>query len=252
MNKDVNLILPTNGLSNGDVWHGLAKVTLGALPVLGPAVAELFQIAIITPAQLRQTQWQIAVAEVLNRLITNVEGLSVENLANNEDFLTTVVATSHMAMKTSQIEKIRMLQAAIYRSGSGLKLQAFIQNTFLQIIERYVPEHVVLLRELTYETSLKNAFMKLKDQCPDLIKTNTTGPESGEYCKIEDLAKFIVEDLPADTASELFADLHRDKLCRGSEGWQLSYYVDAPLDFVTSRGKAFLEYINFESSVPTT
>jgi hypothetical protein len=177
--------------------------------------------------------------------------LNAESLAKNEAFLTTVVATSQIAMRTTQIEKIKMLQAAIYQSGSGLKLQAFIQNTFLQIIDRYVPEHVVLLRELTYEKSLNTAFGKLRQQCPDLVKINTTGPESGEYCMIEDLAKFIVEDLPADTASELFADLHRDKLCRGSEGLQLSYYVDAPLDFVTSRGKAFLEYITFESNLPT-
>lgn len=236
----------TNDLTTGDVWHALTKATVGAVPVLGPAVSELFQLAITTPAQLRQAQWQASVTEVLKQLIINVDGLSVESLSKNEDFLTAVIATTQIAMKTSRIEKINMLQAVIYRSGSGIELNDFVRNTFLQIVDRYVPDHVVVLRALTKDSAMKQAFEKLKISQPDKVSTSSNEPGAGEHCKIEDLVTCLVDDLDGSFAVELFSDLHRDDLCQGSEGFALSYYKNHLPYIVTDRGKEFLKFVTFE------
>jgi hypothetical protein len=172
-----DLAPPTADLSNGDVWQSLAKATVSALPVFGPAVAELYQLAISSPAQKRQAQWQISVSEVIKRLLKEVDGLKIENLANNAEFVTTVIAVSQIAMKTSQADKIKMLQAAIYSCGSGLKLKGYIQNTFFQIIDRYVPEHIALLKAFTEDELLKLAFERLKKNQPDAIGKNTEKAE---------------------------------------------------------------------------
>jgi hypothetical protein len=237
---------PQTAKSNGDIALSTIKGITGAIPLVGSAVNELIDFVVLAPAQKRQMEWQDALTEIINLLIKNVECVSAVSLSKNDEFLTAILATSNMAMKTSQREKIRMLQAVVYRSGSGLRLENFILNTFFQIVERYVPEHIILLRELTNQDSLKGAFDRLKINMPDKINSANMGPEKGEYCAVEDLANCLVKGMDETTASELFADLHRDGLCKGSEGFMLTYYINLPLSIVTERGTAFLKFVTLE------
>jgi hypothetical protein len=240
---------PTESLTNGDVWHAIVKATAGTLPVVGPVVSELFQLAITTPSQLRQSQWHAAVSEVLNNLIAKVEGISPESLSKNEEFLTAIMATSSIAMKTAQKEKIKMLQAILYHSGSGTTLEIFVRNTFMQIVDRYVPEHLDLLKLLTEKSSLESAFNKFKAEFPEQVGKNDSGI-SGEHCTVERLPKYLVPETIQGWAHELFDDLHRDGLVQGSEGFAFTYSPATELNIVTARGRAFIEFVSIDGVEP--
>jgi hypothetical protein len=241
------LSLAHTKISTDDIALSVAKSFTGTLPLIGPALNELIDLAITSPLQKRQAEWQSALADTVNQLIKTVDGVTADSLSKNDEFLTAVVAASNIAMKTSRCEKIKILQAMIYQSGSGFHLEDFIQNTFLQIIDRYTPEHVSLLQRLADAVALQAAFHRLRAESPDKVgRATSTEPELGEHCKIEDLAGNIVLGIEQVTANELFADLHRDGLCHGSEGFAFSYYINRPPIIVTDRGKAFLRFVTLD------
>jgi hypothetical protein len=59
--KNDDLALPEE--TGADLAHTLAKVALGYIPVVGPAVAEFFGVLVLPPIARRQQQWMERVAE---------------------------------------------------------------------------------------------------------------------------------------------------------------------------------------------
>lgn len=237
------LHLPKKRRSKGDHAVAVSKSIAGAFPFVGPALNELIEAVLLTPAQRRHMEWQTAVTDTINQLIESVDGLSAESLSHDEDFLSALVAASNSAMKTSRHEKIKMLQATLFHTGSGKRLQDFIRSTFFQIVDRYTPEHVALLRAFEQTAPHSEAFERLRIANPDAIKSHA---KDGESCNVEDIARYMVPEIEPETAIELFSDLHRDRLCNGSEGFALTYNLNLPPIVITERGRAFLEFVTLD------
>lgn len=233
---------PPTGKSQGDIVLSVFKGAAGAIPFLGGALGETINVAIASPAEKRLNEWLMIVADAVNALIEK-EGLTAEDLSENEAFVTAVIATTQAALLTTRREKLQILRGVIYQTGRGTVLDEFVQATFLSIVDRYTPEHVVLLRRLADPSSLREGFERLRRESPERISTST---EEGAYTKIEHLAPHLLEEISSEVAEELFSDLHRDRLCHGSEGFAHALHVemidrDAP---VTVRGREFLKFVS--------
>lgn len=237
---------PPTELTIGDYIHSTGKAVAGAIPFAGTAITEIFEKVVKAPAERRLSEWFEMVTESINFLLENVENLTPDLLSKNEAFVSAVIATTNSALKTERREKLKLLQAAVQKIGGGVVLDEVMRNTFLSILDRYTPEHVSLLRKLGDETSQNQAIAKLTVDYPAKIKISEI---DGSYLKVEDLALTIFDDQTSEVTKELFSDLHRDRLCHGSEGFAYAVYLSKERIILTERGHQFLKFIDPSLSV---
>jgi hypothetical protein len=84
--------------SYGDSANALAKAGLSLIPVVGGPAVELFQLVVQSPLDRRRSEWMAQVGERLQ--ILEQEGLNLQKLQDNEQFITAVMRASAAAIKT--------------------------------------------------------------------------------------------------------------------------------------------------------
>jgi len=231
---------PPSSTSKGDIVHVGIKAAVGMVPFAGSVLSETFQAAVSSPAEKRHANWMAELTDAVNELLDRCEELTPEQLGQNEVFLTTVIAATQSAMLTERLEKLQILKAVVLQAGSGTVLSEVVRNTFLELVGRYTPEHVNMLQHLDNQTSLRQAFNRVSKSDPKLIHTSS----EEKSVKIEDLAPYLLPELLNEIASEIFTDLHRDRLCRGSEGFSCPYQPTMETPITTKRGKEFLKFVS--------
>lgn len=100
-----------------DVAHKAAKIVLSGIPWLGGPVAELFNTVIIPPLEKRRNKWIESIAEGLKELEEKVDDFKIENLKDNEMFITTVMHAKQVAIRNHQKEKLAALRNAVLNAG---------------------------------------------------------------------------------------------------------------------------------------
>jgi hypothetical protein len=233
----------------GDLMHSTGKAVFGVIPVAGPAITEIFEMVVAAPIEKRRSAWFEMITESINFLLETVEDLTPDLLSKNEAFISAVIATTNSALKTERQEKLKLLQAAVQKIGGGVVLDEVMRNTFLSILDRYTPEYVLLLRKLGDETSQNQAIAKLRKDYPAKVKSSDI---DGPYLKVEDLALAIFDGQRSEVIDELFSDLHRDRLCHGSEGFAYTVFLTKERVIVTERGRQFLNFIDPSLSLNRT
>lgn len=234
------LPVPPSEQSLGDLAHSGAKVIFGLTPFVGGAFSEVFEMAVAAPAGRRMRQWLELVGEAVNDLIDEANGRTAESLGQNEAFVTAAIATTRSAMITTQREKLSILQGVIKTAGSGQVLDEFLRSTFLAAVDRYTAEHVTLLKRCADMHYLDARFEWHRAHNPDEIKVRNDSPSS---ITIEIFAPTLLPEVPREVATEIFADLHRDRFCLGSDGFAYTFSGGQAQSVATVRGKEFLRFI---------
>ena len=156
MSEKDKYVVPTG--SKGDVAQEIVKAAISAAPLVGGPAAEIFGMVIAPPLQRRQAAWMEEIAEGLKQLEGKVEGFKIENLKENEQFVSTVLAATQAAIRTHQQEKREALRNAVLNVavGSGLDQDAEAcgfqgpqgrrEAIFLSLIDRYTAWHLRILR----------------------------------------------------------------------------------------------------------
>lgn len=130
--------------TKGDAAHAIAKAGLSAVPVIGGPAAELFQNVIQPPLEKRRTEWMVQVGEKLQELEKN--GLKIEELQENEEFISAVMHASQIALRTHQNEKLEALRNAILNVAKGQAPEEALQNVFLNLIDSFTELHLRILK----------------------------------------------------------------------------------------------------------
>ena len=86
--KEKPLGKPKAGIAGAG--HLAVRVALSTVPVIGGAAKELFNTVIAPPLAKRQAEWMESIAQRLTELEKQVEGFKIENLLDNENFISTV------------------------------------------------------------------------------------------------------------------------------------------------------------------
>ena len=236
-----------NDTTRGDVLHRAGKAAAGLVPFAGAALSEVLDHAIRAPAEKRMEAWLELVEETVNKLIEEVEDLTPQSLGESDAFTTAVISTTRAAMLTERRDKLEILQSALHTTGTGFILDEVLRNTFLATIERYTPEHVLLLHRCSDLETLLDAFRRYKAS-----PSADVGDDKGkEYVQIEFMVPWLLTEVAADVAKELYSDLHRDRFCQGSEGFAYSFYPGRGIPVSTSRGKEFLRFVFGPLGIPT-
>lgn len=129
--------------SKGDVGHALVKAGLSAVPVVGGPAVEIFQLLVQPPLERRRQQWMQQVGQKLLEL--EGKGLKLENLKENEQFISAVMQASAAALKTHKLEKLAALRNAILHIAKGEGPEETIQHLLLSFIDEFSEMHLRIL-----------------------------------------------------------------------------------------------------------
>jgi hypothetical protein len=171
-----NTIMADDGLkvpmqSKGDVAHTLAKAGLSAIAIVGGPAVELFQHVIQPPLEKRRREWMAQVGEKLQELETN--GLKLDGLQENEDFVSAVMHASQIALRTHQAAKLDALRNAIINVANGQAPNEALQNVFLNLVDSFTELHLRILKVFQAPSpppsmSMGGLSMVLEQNIPEL------------------------------------------------------------------------------------
>ena len=130
--------------STGDHIHRTARADLAAIPLAGGASVELFNLVLAPPIQRRRDEWLNGLAERLGKLEQDGR-LVVEELRDNEEFVSTVMQASQAAVQNHQQEKIDALRNAVLNTALGQALEDSKRELFLRWIDELSVWHLRLL-----------------------------------------------------------------------------------------------------------
>ena len=171
-----------------DVVHTIVKTAISAIPipfVSGP-VAELFNFVITPSLKKRDDEWIESVAKRLKALEKKVEGFKIENLCENESFISTLIHASQAAIRSHQKQKLEALRNAVLNAAMPNAPEEDLQLMFLNFVDSFTPFHLRMLKILNdYEarrpqnrhTGVRIEFVLKSEQsialpvhkvCPDL------------------------------------------------------------------------------------
>lgn len=125
-----------------------AAMAISAIPLVGGAFSIAFQEVMGRAYKEQLNVWLNSLANGLEELIERVDGLTLDNLAENENFLDAVSAATFVATRTRKKEKIEALRNAVLNTAMNHSMEADKQGIFLQMIAELTPSHLLLLELL--------------------------------------------------------------------------------------------------------
>lgn len=130
----------------GDVRQALAKGALSGVPFVGGLASEIFNLVIAPPLTKRRDEWMNSIAEGLKKIEEKVEGFKIENLAQNQMFITTVMHASQAAVRNHQKEKLEALRNAVLNAALPNAPEEDLQLIFLGYVDTLTTWHVRILQ----------------------------------------------------------------------------------------------------------
>jgi len=215
----------------GDYAHAGVTAGLSCIPGIGGPISEFFSMVIAPPLEKRRDEWMGIIYQELVRLETEIDGFKIENLKENDQFISVLFYATSIAMKTHQEEKIQALRNAVINSAIDQSIDENMHMIFLNLIEKNTPLHLKLLNLLSnYQP--RNINRQCGNQTGGFNKTN-----------VSILLPEIKQDL--ELCDKLERDLVMDALlyeCIPKENIRIS---DNYSKRVTNFGQKFLNFITY-------
>lgn len=139
--------LPSKSASR-EIAEKAVEAGLSAIPLAGGPAAIAFAYAIGRSYNRRLQAWLTQLAEAVDDLITQVEDLDIETLAENEDFLDAVATATRAAERTHQNIKIEALRNAVLNAALPTAPDTDTQMMFLRWVDEFTGSHLRLLTVL--------------------------------------------------------------------------------------------------------
>ncbi len=70
-----------------DYIHDATKASLNVIPVVGGALASIFETVFSSPIDKRKEEWLKRSAQTVDELCSKVEGLTPEKLSKDQEFI---------------------------------------------------------------------------------------------------------------------------------------------------------------------
>lgn len=133
--------------NKADITHTLVCAGIASIPVIGGAGVEFFKMLITPSIEKRRQKWMEEVAKGLKELEDN-KFILIEDLKNNETFITTVMQASQTAIRNHQKEKLEALRNAVLNAALPNAPEEDLQVMFLNLIDTLTVSHIKILHFL--------------------------------------------------------------------------------------------------------
>lgn len=136
---------PQNSDKAISVARALIKGAAGQIPFAGSFLTEIIDLLFIEPIEERRNEWFKSLAEAIEEIRCQQESLTVEKLANNNEFITTIHRATEIAVRTHQQEKREFLRNAVVNSAYHDSPSFDKRIYFLRLVDELSLNHVVIL-----------------------------------------------------------------------------------------------------------
>jgi hypothetical protein len=186
--------------SVGDAGHMALKAVTSMIPVLGGPAAEVFAFIIAPPLEKRQAEWMKSVADGLRTLEEKVDSFKIEELPNNESFVTTLLHATRIALMAHREEKRRALRNAVLNAALPNAPDDIQQKMFVEWLDELTEWHIKVL-----------ALFATADNIPSL---DLHDPKWRMYMELDELSEIIETHYPEmrghfDRQVQIIHDLHQ-------------------------------------------
>ena len=238
-----------------DVAHAGRKALVSMIPVLGGAGSELVGL-LSSPVALRRDAWLEDLERRLRDLESKVTGFRLEDLAQNDQFVSPTLVATQGALKTHQKEKLDAFKNAVLNVALGKDSNSDRQSQFLALVDRFTAAHLTLLRffqdpaghferrripvpTVTIGTNLL-AYQLVSAALPEL-RQQFQSPAEDRSASAFQMFQVLFDDL---TSAKLIA-LQRAK---DNEAWIVPRFTAQPIPYpvnpvTTHLGDDFLAFI---------
>jgi hypothetical protein len=129
-----------------DVEHAGRKGLVSIIPFVGGLASELLGL-LSSPVVQRRDDWFADLQLRLRELESRVEGFKLDDLENNEQFISATLQATQAAMRTHQSEKLEALKNAVVNVAIGQAPEKDLQLIFLNLVDNFTPTHLAVLRD---------------------------------------------------------------------------------------------------------
>ena len=130
--------------TKGDAAHAVARGVLGVIPFSGSSAIELLNAVITPPLERRRQAWMTDIGERLEKL--EADGFDIAALDQNEEFISTLLYASHLAIRTHHEEKLVALRNAVINTARNQAPEATLQQMFLDFVDSLTELHLQILK----------------------------------------------------------------------------------------------------------
>ena len=124
------------------------------IPIAGGVAAEILSLIISLPISKRQEEWVTSIAQGLVELQEKVNEFSLENLSENESFITTVLHATQVAIRNHQSEKLKSLRNAVLNTALSSNPDDEKQLMYLIDIDELTTLHLSHLSQIRYQKEM--------------------------------------------------------------------------------------------------
>jgi hypothetical protein len=128
-----------------DYFAGIVKLGISAIPDWGGPASELFGLLTAPLLGKRRDEWFEELRTRLNELSLKVEGLTIQSLAQNEQFVSATLQATQAALRTNQQEKREALRNAVLNVAAGNAPEQDMQSILLDLVDDFTPIHLQVL-----------------------------------------------------------------------------------------------------------
>lgn len=181
--------------SGSDYVHSLAKTSLSFIPVVGGAISEVFNLIISEPLSKRRDEWLIKIYNELKQLEEKVESFNIENLKDDDLFISILLKASQMVLKNHQEEKKEALCNAVINTAKTIAIEENEQMIFLNYINELTVWHIKILQYLNNPSKMFSEQGLSKENYYMGAPITPLLDYFTELSNREDFVKIIVKDL---------------------------------------------------------
>jgi len=221
----------TNPLPNetpADHCHLAARALISSVPAVGGTALELFKLLLAPPIQRRRDAWLNELGDRLSKL--EQEGLiKLEDLSANEEFISTVIQASTIAIRNHEKEKMEALRNAVFNVALHGSPEEWKREWFLTLIDVFSVLHLQVLMMLA----------KAEETSPGRVPVKTA---------IEEIAARAEQLVPALSGQRKVAEVIIGDLCgKGLLFWN-EVYIPSGAKQVSELGREFLRLLTEPSA----
>jgi hypothetical protein len=126
-----------------DRAYDATRLVLSLFP--NGAGTEILSLILAAPVVRRRDEWIVEVASAVDDILNWKEGFTLENLQQNEQFISTLIVATRIATSTHHREKRRMLRNILVKIGTSCNIDEDLQFVYLRLVDDLSPTDVKIL-----------------------------------------------------------------------------------------------------------
>ena len=122
------------------------RAALAAIPLVGGSITEVLSLVLAPAVSRRRDTWLRELADALEEAERKIDGFTIENLIQDEAFVSAVIEATRSAISTHKDEKRDALRNGLLNIALHRSTDEDQQQTFLRYIEELTVWHLRILR----------------------------------------------------------------------------------------------------------